>query len=137
TIYDYKENLAYTLFSKSKISSQDFMNDFWIKCAYNQFIRINNDNEFNLETLEDIVTKIRPYSLDVESGLLTVVRALFKIGVTVIVQDYISKTAVYGASFFINNKPCIVLTNHYKRYDLLWFTLFHELAHILFDLEEL
>lgn len=137
SIYDYKDNFAYTLFSKSKLKSQDFMNEFWIKCAYNQFNRIQNNNDFSAERLEEIVTKIRPYTLNTETGLLTIVRALFSIGITVIVQDYISKTAVFGASFYINNKPCIVLTNHYKRYDLLWFTLFHELAHIIFDLEEL
>ncbi|UPZ35308.1 ImmA/IrrE family metallo-endopeptidase [Sphingobacterium sp. PCS056] len=137
SIYDYKENFAYSLFSKSKLKSQDFMNEFWIKCAYNQFNRIQNNNDFSVERLEDMVTKIRPYTLNIDTGLLTIVRALFNIGITVIVQDYISKTAVFGASFFINNKPCIVLTNHYKRYDLLWFTLFHELAHIIFDLEEL
>ncbi len=136
-IFDYNTYVAYPLFSKSKKSSNDLMNIFWIKSAYSQLEKINNPNEFDLEELKKLIPKIRPYSRLESNGLLTVIRALYIIGVTVIVQKYVTKTSVKGATFFVNGKPCIVLTDFYERYDLIWFTLFHELCHILYDLDDI
>ncbi len=137
SIYDYKTLVAYPLFSKSKRTSSDLMNDFWIKSAYSQLEKINNPNEFNKEDFKRLITKIRPYSRLEGNGLLTVIRALYVVGVTVIIQKYVSKTSVKGATFIVNGKPCIILTDYYAKYDMLWFTLFHEMCHVLYDFEEL
>lgn len=37
----------------------------------------------------------------------------------------------------VDGKPCIVLSNLQKLYPTLWFTLLHELHHVLFDLDEI
>ena len=37
----------------------------------------------------------------------------------------------------VHKKPCIVITDHNKRYPTLWFTLLHELAHVIFHREQL
>jgi len=137
SIFDYEDAVAYPLFSKSKRSSDEIMNTFWIKAAYMQFEEINNPNEYDAYELKRTVTKIRPYTRLEERGLLTVIKALYMLGVTVVIQKYISKTSVKGATFVIDGKPCIVLTDIFGRYDLLWFTLLHELCHVLFDFEEL
>jgi len=136
TIFDYNTYVAYPLFSRGKKASDDLMNIFWVKSAYSQFEKINNPNDFDEEELKKLVPKIRPYSRLEANGLLTVIRALYVIGVTVIVQKYVSKTAVKGATFLVNGKPCIVLTDYHDRYDMLWFTLFHELCHVLYDLDD-
>lgn len=136
-IFDYNNSVAFPLFSKTKRSADEVMNTFWIKAAYLQFEAINNPNEFDHQELKKIVTKIRPYTRLVDNGLITVIKALYSLGVTVIVQKYVSKTAVKGATFIVDNKPCIVLTDQYERYDLMWFTLLHEICHVLFDFEEL
>lgn len=136
-IFDYNNSVAYPLFSKTKMSADEVMNTFWIKAAYLQFEAINNPNEFDPEELKKIVTKIRPYTRLVDNGLITVIKALYSLGVTVIVQKYVSKTAVKGATFIVDNKPCIILTDQYERYDLMWFTLLHEICHVLFDFDEL
>lgn len=137
SIFDYKDLVAYPLFSKSKRSSNDLMNEFWIKSAYNQLEKINNPNDFDFNDFKKLIPKIRPYTRLETNGLLTVIRALYVVGVTVIIQKYVSKTSVKGATFIVNGKPCIILTDIYGRYDLLWFTLFHELCHICYDLDEL
>ena len=69
--------------------------------------------------------------------MLTVFRALYNVGVTVIFQPMLSRTQIRGATFLINNKPCIVVTDLHKSYPTIWFSLIHELHHVLFDLEEL
>lgn len=136
-IFEYKSHVAFPLFSKAKKGAKDLMNDFWIKSAYLQFESINNPYDFDYESLEDIIPKIRPYTQLEETGLLKVIKALYLVGVTVIVQKYITKTSVKGACFIVNDKPCIVLTDYMGRYDLIWFTLLHELCHVLYDMDDL
>ena len=137
SIFDYNDYVAYPLFSKSKRSGNDLMNTFWIKSAYSQLEKINNPNDFNYDDFKKLITKIRPYTRLESVGFQTVVRALYVVGVTVIVQKDVSKTAVKGATFIVNGKPCIIITDYYNRYDMVWFTLFHEVCHILYDLDEL
>lgn len=82
-----------------------------------------------------MIVKIKPYSQDITNGLLTVCRALYNIGVTVIFQNYLTTTQVRGATFIINEKPSVVITDFNKNYPTLWFTLLHELNHVLFDFD--
>lgn len=133
SINDFEEQLEEPLYSRVKKNHSDKMKDFWIKSAYQTFKVINNPNDYNRERLKDLIVKIKPYSQDVSNGLLTVCRALYNIGVTVIFQNYLTTTQVRGATFIINDKPCIVITDFNKVYPTLWFTLLHELNHVLFD----
>lgn len=135
TINEFEEQLDEPLYSRVKKNHSDKMKDFWIKSAYQTFKVINNPNEYNRERLKDLIVKIKPYSQDVTNGLLTVCRALYNIGVTVIFQNYLTTTQVRGATFIINEKPCVVITDFNKNYPTLWFTLLHELNHVLFDFD--
>lgn len=135
SISEFEQQLDEPLYSKVKKNHSDKMKDFWIKSAYQTFRIINNPNNYNRERLKDLIIKIKPYSQDINHGLLTVSRALYNIGVTVIFQNYLPTTQVRGATFIINNKPCIVITDFNKNYPTLWFTLLHELNHVLFDFE--
>ncbi|MHA7101348.1 helix-turn-helix domain-containing protein [Roseivirga pacifica] len=134
-IYEYESESNNALFSRTKKSTHDKMMDFWVRSAYMQFQKVENPNEYDRDALLELITKIRPYTRQVENGLTTVVKALYNIGVTVIIQSYLTKTQVRGGTFIVNGKPCVVLTDLNKRYDTLWFTLLHELCHVLFDLE--
>lgn len=81
--------------------------------------------------------KIRPFTRDIENGLVQVAKALYKVGVTVIFQPSIEKLQIRGATFSCNKKPCIVLSDLQKNYPTLWFTLLHELHHVLYDFDEI
>lgn len=109
------------------------MKDFWIKSTYKYFEIINNPNEYSRERLIELIPKIKPYTKNVESGLLTIFQALYNIGVTVVFQPMLPKTQIRGATFVINDKPCIVITDFNKNYGTIWFSLIHELHHVLFD----
>lgn len=133
SIRQFEEELIAPLYSKSKRQFSDKMKDFWVRSAYQTFRLIDNPNEYDRESLKDVIVNMKPYSQDVKNGLYTVCRALYNIGVTVIFQNYLSTTHVRGATFIINDKPCIVLTDYLKSYPTIWFTLLHELHHVLFD----
>lgn len=133
SIRAFEDELVTPLYSRTKRKFSDKMKDFWVRSAYQTFKLVNNPNEYDRERLKDVVGNMRPYSQDVKNGLYTVCRALYNIGVTVVFQDYLTTTHVRGATFIINNKPCIVLTDNQKKYPTIWFTLLHELHHVLFD----
>lgn len=135
SIYDYEKDLYEALYSRTKRSFSDKMKDFWIKSSYKYFELINNPNEYSRNDLVELIPKIKPYTQNVEKGLITVFRALYNIGVTVVFQPKLPKTQIRGATFVINDKPCIVVTDFNKNYATIWFALIHELHHVLFDLE--
>jgi len=135
SIRDYQLELDKPLYSSVKRNFSDKMKDFWIKSAFQTFKIIDNPNDYNRNRLKDLIVKIKPYSQDLENGLFTVCKALYNVGVTVVFQDYLTTTQVKGATFIINDKPCVVLTSFGKIYPTLWFTLLHELHHVLFDFD--
>lgn len=136
-LHQYYSEIGGILFSKTKKSFNDKMREFWVRSAYYQFLKIDNPNEYDREKLLTLIPKIRPYTQHVKTGFLTILRALYNVGVTVIVQQHLTKTQVRGGTFRIEDKPCIVLTNLNGHYGTLWFALLHEVYHVLFDFEDL
>lgn len=137
SIYDYSNNYLAPAFSRSKRNSNNLMRNFWIQSAYIQFQGISNPYPYNRKELVELIPKIRPYTRDVKNGLVKVLKALFRVGVTVIYQPSLEKIQVRGATMIINDKPCIVLSNLQNNYPTLWFTLLHELHHVLFDFDDI
>lgn len=137
TIYDYSEKSIFPAFSRSKKSSDDKVRDFWLKSAYTLFQGINNPNPYNRKELLNILPRIRPYTQNTNNGLTSVAKALYNLGITVIFQPSIANLQVKGATFLVNDKPCIVLSDLNKRYSTIWFVLLHELHHVLYDLDSL
>ena len=135
TIEEYEKKLIAPLYSRTKRTFSDKMKSFWINSAYQCFKNIDNPNEYDRENFKDIITKIKPYCQDKENGLFTVCKALYNVGVTVIIQNHLTLTQVRGGTFIVNGKPCIVITDFNKKYTNLWETLIHEIYHVLYDLE--
>jgi HTH-type transcriptional regulator/antitoxin HigA len=109
----------------------------WIKSALETFTGINNSYDYQKQSLIDFFPSIRWHSINVELGLINIIKALYKIGITVIYQSPLPSLHLRGATFAVNNKPCIVLTDYKGFYPTLWFALIHELFHVLFDWDEI
>lgn len=136
-LFDYDKSTPFTAFSRSKRSSSGMMRNFWVHSAIVQFQYINNPNGYNRKELLELIPKIRPYTRDRRHGLTKVIKALYNVGVTVLFQESILNLQVRGATISVHDKPCIVLSDVQKNYPTLWFTLLHELHHVLFDFEEI
>lgn len=52
-------------------------------------------------------------------------------GVRLVYTPCLPKAPVNGSARWINGIPCIQLSGRHKRYDIFWFSFFHEIAHIL------
>jgi len=53
-------------------------------------------------------------------------------GVKIVFTTLLPKTVISGVARWIKNNPVIQISDRYKRYDIFWFTLFHEIGHIIF-----
>jgi len=138
TIYDYNDGSQNNIaFSKTKTSSSEKIRTFWIRTAMGQFEAIDNPNDFDREHLVQLIKRIKPFTRNEKDGFFIVCKALYHAGVTVIFQSSIPKTSVRGATFYIKNKPCIVITDRNKRYGTIWFALLHELFHVLYHLDDI
>jgi HTH-type transcriptional regulator/antitoxin HigA len=71
-----------------------------------------------------------------KNGVAKAIEILNETGVKFIVLTHLQKTYIDGASFIHNGSPVVVYTARYKRNDNFWFTLAHEIAHILKHLKE-
>lgn len=123
------------LFSKTRIKNSDKMLFFWNRIVLEQIKTIHNPYPYDEKKMLAVIPKMREATLDVENGFNKFIKTLFECGVTVIVETYISKTGIRGGTFSNKGKPYIVLTNIYKRYTTLWFTLAHEICHVINDFE--
>lgn len=138
SIFDYGKLRISPAFSEGATKPKSLLNrEFWIQSAALSFQQINNGFDYERKALLEYFPKIRWHSMNVEKGLFQVIRALFKLGVTVIYQPPIPTIHLRGATFAVNNKPCIVLTDYRGFYATLWFALIHELFHVLFDWDEI
>lgn len=137
SIFEFQDKNYIPAFSKTKRSEQSLMREFWVRSAFTHFQKLNNPNEYNRDTLVELISKIRPYTMNIEKGLKIVSQALYNCGVSIIYQQHLPTTQVRGATFVVNNKPCIAITDLNKNYATLWFALIHELHHVLYDFDEI
>ena len=138
SVFQYQNNIDALVYSSGKITSNKESLSFWVNMAYASFNRISNPNEYDREALTNLFPTLRAYSLNMEHGLTQVARILFKVGVTLIFIPKIYKDLhIRAATFSINDKPCVALTNYRDLYPTIWFSLFHELYHVLYDWDEI
>jgi HTH-type transcriptional regulator / antitoxin HigA len=71
-----------------------------------------------------------------KNGINLYIKELEQAGVIFFVLPHLQKTYLDGASFFSGDNPVIVYTGRYRRIDNFWFTVAHEIAHILDHLNE-
>lgn len=136
-IFDYSEPDMNVAFSSGKRAKQNCSVKNWMFLAEQTCIELRNPNVYNREKLIDYFSQIRWQSMDVENGLVNVIKQLYQLGITVVFIPSFPSLHIRGATFVVNNKPCIALTDYVGYYPTLWFALVHELYHVLFDWDEI
>ncbi|RMB60543.1 hypothetical protein EAX61_06895 [Dokdonia sinensis] len=136
-ILDYREPDINVAFSSGKRAKRNCAIMNWMYLAEKTCIELRNTNEFDQEKLVSYFPEIRWQSMDVDNGLVNVIQQLYQLGVTVVFIPSFPSLHIRGATFEVNNKPCIALTDYVGFYPTLWFALVHELYHVLFDWDEI
>jgi len=109
----------------------------WITAAQACFQEIDNPNPYDRQRLINLFPQLRWFTTNVAQGLPEVIQLLYRVGVTIVLQPSLPTLQLRGATFNYNGKPCIALTDYVGFYSTLWFALFHELFHVLFDWDEI
>lgn len=91
--------------------------------------------EFNKAALEDLYKTIHSFSY-IENGINLFLEKLNQTGVIFFVLPHLQKTYLDGAAFYYQNNPVVVFTARFKRIDNFWFTIAHEIAHVLYHLDD-
>ncbi|MFI4910325.1 MAG: HigA family addiction module antitoxin [Sedimentisphaeraceae bacterium JB056] len=86
--------------------------------------------EYSKKKLIAISKKISEYSW-LDNGIEQFIEDLNDAGVKFFTLNHLGKTYTDGAAFWDGDNPVIVWTGRYKRCDNFWFTVAHEIAHIL------
>lgn len=123
-------SVAFRKSSAGKVSKENLI--AWLRCGELAALKLET-NPFNKAKLKQILPQIRnlnllrpnEYSLKLKS-------LLAECGVAVAYVPYLKNTFANGATRWLTpSKVLIQLTPRNKSEDILWFTLFHELCHVL------
>ncbi len=106
----------------------------WLQMAKNVASGLNVSG-YNKIKLGKLFSKIHTYT-NKTGGMDKFLSELNNCGVKFFVLPHLEKTYLDGAAFYDGLNPVIVYTARYKRIDNFWFTTAHEIAHVLFHLNE-
>ncbi len=126
-------------FRKANISNENELSlAAWIRIAEIQSKEIETE-KFNRKKLINSLSKIRSLTrYDASVFYTELVELLASCGIALVVANHIKGTGIHGVTFLNNkkNKLIIQLSVRRKYADTFWFTLFHELGHIVIDESE-
>ena len=89
--------------------------------------------KFNIEILKENIKKVRTLTSKPFLSVLDKIQELLKeCGVALIYESHLPNTYVNGVTYKITcDKAIIMISDRGKKDDILWFTLFHELGHLI------
>ncbi|MBR0519400.1 HigA family addiction module antidote protein [bacterium] len=87
-------------------------------------------SSLNLKLLKDNISKLRAMTKQ-DNFIIDLQNLLSKCGIAFILLPSLKGSYTHGFTFLDNNKIIIGMTNRGKDSDKFWFSLFHELGHIL------
>ncbi len=129
--YDFMNNMILPFTRKSEAYNN--LNNYflltWLQKAKlsSENIRVN---EFIKKDLNALARNITGYSMK-KDGVAKFLADLTGTGVKFISLSHLPRTYLDGASFLYNSSPVLVYTKRYDRLDNFWFTISHEIGHIL------
>ena len=111
-----------------------FYQIFWIALALNE-ARKKNGIPFNKKLLLQSIEEIRGMTIKDSSEFYPRLQEIFTgCGISFVLLPYLSKSNIYGATkWFSKDDVMLAISNRGERADLFWFTLFHEISHVLME----
>lgn len=124
------ENIAFRKSNKGEISEENLK--AWLRFGEIESAKIET-KVFSLDKLKLSLPEIKKLNLlEPKEYSPKLVNILAECGIALVFLPYFKNTYVNGATRWINsNKVTIMVTPKNKMEDILWFTLFHEIGHVL------
>jgi HTH-type transcriptional regulator/antitoxin HigA len=133
TSFKYLEKNYRVAFRKSSVGNVSKENLIaWLRCG-EIAASVVETKPFNKAKLKQLLPKIRKLNLlEPDEYSIKLRHLLAECGVAVAYVPYLKNTYVNGATRWLSpSKVLVQLTPRNKSEDILWFTLFHELCHVL------
>lgn len=89
---------------------------------------------YDYNRLKNLAERISEYARKTKD-IAVFLEDLKKVGVKFFVLEHLQKTYIDGATFFAKANPVVVYTQRYNRIDNFWFTMAHELSHVILHLK--
>lgn len=123
---------AAVMFRKNEIGDETNLNILaWLREAELQGMKVETD-DFDKNKLRKFIPKFRELTLESANEFYPKIKKLCaECGVALVLVEDLPGNGICGATIWRNGKAILALTVRGKRADIFWFTLFHELAHII------
>ncbi|WP_194793206.1 ImmA/IrrE family metallo-endopeptidase [Raineyella fluvialis] len=108
----------------------------WLRTAELHRLHEPLNTPFDRDGLQELLPSLRSLSRELQSDPGAWIRALAGVGVHVIPLAEVKGCRAYGATYWSGGQPILVLSARGKNDGALWFTLFHELGHVLLHANE-
>ena len=103
----------------------------WLRQGEIQASKIQT-KEYNKIKLKEVLPHIKKIMVKQSDSYFEELQNLcLSAGVKIVHTPCLPKAPIHGSTRWINNTPLIQLSGRYRRNDIFWFTLFHEIGHIL------
>jgi HTH-type transcriptional regulator / antitoxin HigA len=103
----------------------------WLRRAMRVARAVDVTGKFSTKAAEDALAKLRKLVSHAEE-VRHVPKILAEAGIRFLIVEHLPQTRVDGATLWLDRKsPVIVVSLRYDRIDWFWFTLLHEMKHVL------
>ena len=130
------ETDSFICFKKQKTQtlSNDFFQNFWLALALNE-ARKKECGSYDKNKLLDYVKEIRRMTTQEPYEFYPRLQEILKdCGISFVLLPYLTKSNIYGATkWFSKDNVMLAISNRGEKADLFWFTLFHEISHVLME----
>ncbi len=128
----YKQNFS----KKSKVSSEAL--NSWLRIGEIKAKKIDA-KIFSSNKLRSLIPKLRQATKHSPKVFLSyIIDDFAEAGVALVIVPHLPKTYAHGATFWISKSKAVLMTTIRGSYaDIFWFSLFHEIGHLLLHKQEI
>lgn len=120
-------------FKRSQKFTVDGQNTaLWLRLVERAAEDIDIPTEYSAAKLRKAAAKVPAFTtMPFVAGFEAAQAALAEAGVTLVFVRQVAETRVCGATWWVDGKPVIGITERQRRPDVFWFSVLHEIGHIL------
>ncbi|WP_298142338.1 ImmA/IrrE family metallo-endopeptidase [uncultured Acinetobacter sp.] len=132
----YRNSSTKSLFKKTD-SADQYLIDFWVSTVSGKARFLDGFLDKPYVGINRNFLRILFNKFIEETNLIVIQNYLLEQGIYLIFETAKEGTKVDGVSLKVNEKPVVAMSLRLKNLDSFWFTLLHELSHIVLHFDEL
>lgn len=120
----FKRSQAYTVHSPNTA--------LWLRLVERYSQNLGVTAEYNASRLRKAATRIPAFTtMPTQAGFEAAQAALAEAGVALVFVRQVPETRVCAATWWVDDRPAIGITERFRKPDIFWFSVLHEIGHLL------